>query len=143
MAFEGEQLPLVTAIKDGLVTKYGTPSYMEEPGLYEVYLEWAYDPSGARTNDNSREQKCIRFNRSDPQDMGNVLFMNRQSKGCGVTILATISRNDARGSAGQLATNLHIYIIDDSAFPAMLAATESYVDTTVRESAKKVPAPKF
>lgn len=144
--FEEGTLPLVTTIKDGLIKKYGTPSFIEEPG-FEIYMEWAYDSSGARISDSFRKQRCIRFNAADPQDMPNVFFEKRQSDGCGITVLASMGRNWVRDEIpphpGQLVTYLSIYIIDDSKFSAMRTATQSYVDTSVRDSAKNVPAPRF
>lgn len=144
--FEQGNQPLITAIQDALIKKYGTPSFIREHAG-ETLLMWGFDPSGARIIDSSVERKCARFNVSEPQSTSNYFFEKRPSDGiggCGVTIQATVVRKDLQGKVGsELTGALYIYIINSSVGPSMRAVTQSYVDGAVRDSAMKVPTPKF
>jgi predicted 2-oxoglutarate/Fe(II)-dependent dioxygenase YbiX len=129
-------------MKDALIDKYGAPSYVRDAG-FDVRMTWAFDLSGAQLSGKDVERRCIRFDVLDPQNTANILFEDRKSEGCGLTIQATMGRNQVQMNAGELARYLSIYMIDGSKFPDMRSATQAYVENEVREAAKKAPTPKL
>ncbi len=140
--FEEGKQPLFSSMRDGLVKKYGTPSLVRESGP-KTYMTWAFRPSGDQIVGSTVESTCPRINPIAPQSTENVFFYDAiKADDCGLTIYAELSRNAVgRASWGPLATYLTIYMIDASAFANMRAATRSYVDQGMRDSASKVKAP--
>jgi hypothetical protein len=141
--FDESGMPLITAIKDALIEKYGPPSFSRDAGA-DVYMTWAFTPAGAQMIDDAVERRCPRMGLSHPANTANVFFVDLKSDGCGLTILARMSRNSTgQGAFGPLARYLSVSMIDASGFPQMRSATRSYMDSKVHDSASKVKGPKL
>lgn len=143
---EGQQ-PLFSTVKDALVRKFGSASFLRDTGN-EIAMLWTFNGAGVQIVDNTVYRRCAKFPPTDPLRRGqNVFFTQTPTDGCGVTVYVKMEHNYVAGSSppryGELITYMSTSIIDDSGFAAMRAATRAYIDKSVRDAGRTVAPPKL
>ena len=138
--FQTGQQPLVDAIKDALVKKFGPPSAVRD-GPGESDLLWTFNVAGVQIIDKSTQGRCAKFPPIDPPARGqNVLFNGYKTQGCNVTVYARVGRSTLNGP---LTHYLSVSLIDDSQFEEIRQAAARFANQATRDTASKVAVPKL
>lgn len=109
-------------------------------------MYWAYDADGRQLFGRGASAHCGGVAVLDPtSNFGSLVFSNRKTPGCGVTVSAVMERNQVGNGApaqwGDQVMYLFTYLVDDSQLAPLRVSAHKYALKVLHKAGSKVPVP--